>query len=241
MWQSDDSFNDCIIRFVSVQTLACAAAARSNWLLRGMFHVKRRWVTERGLWLESGTDTLALIRAIERVRPEEVEALVPGDGSLLVVLKPGTSPGKALSRLLESGVEAHPGEREASTHEIRAVYGGEAGPDLAIVAAAAGLTIRECIELHTSAEFRVAFLGFQPGFAYLEGTPPALQTDRRSTPRVRIPAGSLALGGGYTGIYPGVSAGGWQVIGRTSEWLFDPHRTPPARFAPGDRVRFLAA
>ncbi|MGO9444467.1 MAG: 5-oxoprolinase subunit PxpB [Thiobacillaceae bacterium] len=203
--------------------------------------MKRRWVTERGLWLESGTDTLALTRAIERIRAAEVEALVPGDGSLLVVLKPGTSPGEVLSRLLESEVEAHTGELEGSTHTIRAVYGGEAGPDLAIVAAAAGLTTRQCVELHTSAEFRVAFLGFQPGFAYLEGTPKALQTDRRSTPRVRIPAGSLALGGGYTGIYPGVSAGGWLVIGRTSEWLFNPNRTPPARFAPGDRVRFLAA
>jgi KipI family sensor histidine kinase inhibitor len=124
-------------------------------------------------------------------------------------------------------------------HEIAVQYGGEAGPDLGRVAEAAGLTTRQAIELHAGVEYRVAFIGFQPGFAYMIGTPEPLQVARRHTPRAQVPSGSVALGGAYTGIYPGKSAGGWELIGRTADWLFDPWREPPARFAPGDQIRFV--
>jgi 5-oxoprolinase (ATP-hydrolysing) subunit B len=204
-----------------------------------VFHVKHRWVTDRGLWLESGACTLGLTQEMEAANLPEVEALVPGDGSLLVVLKPGLGAGPALLDMLNkvqpgAGLEIH-----GRHHEIPVQYGGEAGPDLEQVAEAAGLTVAQAIERHAGAEYRVAFIGFQPGFAYLTGTPECLQMARRATPRMRIPAGSVALGGTYTGIYPGLSPGGWQIIGRTREWLFDPRRQPPARFGPGDRVRFV--
>jgi KipI family sensor histidine kinase inhibitor len=83
-------------------------------------------------------------------------------------------------------------------------------------------------------------LGFRPGFPYLLGLDPALAMPRRATPRARVPAGSVGIGGAQTGIYPDAAPGGWQLIGRTPLRLFDPARQPPARFAPGDRVRFVA-
>jgi len=196
-------------------------------------------VTDRGLWLESGACTLGLTQEMEAADLPEVEALVPGDGSLLVVLKPGLGAGPVLLDMLN---KVQPGSRveiHGRHHEIPVQYGGESGPDLERVAEAAGLTVRQAIELHAGVEYQVAFIGFQPGFAYMTGTPMLLQTARRATPRARIPAGSVALGGPYTGIYPGTSPGGWRLIGRTAEWLFDPRRQPPARFAPGDRVRFV--
>jgi KipI family sensor histidine kinase inhibitor len=204
-----------------------------------VFHVKHRWVTDRGLWLESGTSTLGLKHEVEAANFQEVEALVPGDGSLLVVLKRGLGAGQALLDLID---KLQPGPRleiHGRHHEIPVQYGGEAGPDLERVAEAAGLTAKQAIELHAGAEYQVAFIGFQPGFAYLTGTPQLLQSARRATPRARIPAGSVALGGAYTGIYPGTSPGGWQLIGRAAEWLFDARRQPPARFAPGDQVQFV--
>jgi 5-oxoprolinase (ATP-hydrolysing) subunit B len=90
------------------------------------------------------------------------------------------------------------------------------------------------------AEYRVAFLGFQPGFPYLAGLPEKLRAPRRAEPRVRVPAGSLAIGGSYAGIYPESGPGGWQIVGVTEAVLFDPRQSSPALFAPGDRVRFEA-
>jgi KipI family sensor histidine kinase inhibitor len=202
--------------------------------------VKHRWVTERGLWLESGASTLGLSQELETADLPEVEALVPGDGSLLVVLRPGQGAGTALLDIINKVPPSAVPEIHGRHHEIRVEYGGLAGPDLERVAEAAGLSASQAIELHAGVEYRVAFIGFQPGFAYMTGTPVLLQMARRATPRARIPAGSVALGGAYTGIYPGTGPGGWQLIGRTLEWLFDARREPPARFAPGDRVRFVA-
>jgi inhibitor of KinA len=117
-------------------------------------------------------------------------------------------------------------------------YGGEFGPDLADVALAHETTPDAIIEQHTAAEYTVAMLGFLPGFPYLEGLPSTLHTPRRKTPRTTVPAGSVAIGGGSTGVYPFASPGGWHLIGRTPRALFVPRNEPPALLAPGDRVRF---
>ena len=92
----------------------------------------------------------------------------------------------------------------------------------------------------TDIEFTVAFLGFQPGFPYLAGLPADLVMPRRRTPRTRVAAGSVALGGSYAGIYPAAGPGGWNVVGRTGMRLFEPARPQPALLAPGDRVRLVA-
>jgi KipI family sensor histidine kinase inhibitor len=124
--------------------------------------------------------------------------------------------------------------------EIPVAYGGEAGPDLADVAAHTGLTPAEVVRRHSAGEYVVYLLGFLPGFAFLGGLAPELATPRRAEPRVAVPARSVGIGGEQTGIYPLVSPGGWQLIGRTSLELFDPRADEPTLLRPGDRVRFFA-
>lgn len=126
------------------------------------------------------------------------------------------------------------------TIEIAVGYGGDGGPDLEAVAAYCGLSAREVVLRHTAVEYRVAMLGFAPGFPYLLGLDPALAISRLAQPRLRVDAGSVAIGGAQTGIYPRPGPGGWRVIGRTAQVLFDPQRDPASLLQPGDRVRFVA-
>lgn len=116
-----------------------------------------------------------------------------------------------------------------------------AGPDLEEVARAWDMTRSQVVATHTGTEFRVAFCGFAPGFAYLTGLPEELRVPRRATPRTAVPAGSVALAGPYTGVYPRSSPGGWQLIGSTDAVLWDTARDPAALLAPGTRVRFTEA
>jgi KipI family sensor histidine kinase inhibitor len=121
---------------------------------------------------------------------------------------------------------------------IPVYYGGNFGPDLDNVADLLGLTPEEVVERHTSATYRVAFLGFLAGFPYLTGLPRALAVPRLSTPRRRVPSGSVAIADRQAGIYPTDSPGGWRILGRASTPIFDPARRPPSLLGPGDRVRF---
>ncbi|MDX2937705.1 5-oxoprolinase subunit B family protein [Streptomyces ipomoeae] len=111
------------------------------------------------------------------------------------------------------------------------------GPDLPDVAAHWGVDEAEVVRIHAAAEFRVAFCGFAPGFGYLTGLP--REVPRRATPRTAVPAGSVALAGLYTGVYPRSSPGGWQLIGTTDTVLWDHARVPAALLTPGTRVRFI--
>lgn len=124
--------------------------------------------------------------------------------------------------------------------EIPVVYGGTFGEDLDDAAAELGLSPATLIERHSAARYTVAMIGFAPGFPYLSGLDPALALPRLATPRTRVPAGSVAIGGAQTGLYPRESPGGWRLIGRTPLRLFDPLRASPSLLAPGDRVRFVA-
>lgn len=115
------------------------------------------------------------------------------------------------------------------------------GPDLADVAAHWGVSPREAARIHADTVFRVAFCGFAPGFGYLTGLPARYDVPRRATPRTSVPAGSVALAGPYTGVYPRASPGGWQLIGSTDAVLWDHTRVPAALLSPGTRVRFVPA
>jgi inhibitor of KinA len=128
---------------------------------------------------------------------------------------------------------------EPSTLEVPVCYGGEHGEDLDALARTHDLGWEQVIELHCAPLYRVQMLGFAPGFAYLSGLDAKLTTPRRSNPRMRVPAGSVAIGGDLTGIYPLELPGGWHLIGRSPLRMFDAGAQPPTRLSIGDRVRFV--
>ena len=142
-----------------------------------------------------------------------------------------------LRRLKVAAAPQQAGGRELV---IPVCYEGEYAPDLAFVAKYTGLSPADVIALHTGGTYPVHLIGFAPGFAYLGGLPPRLQVPRKASPRLRVEAGSVALAGMQTGIYPFVMPGGWQVIGCTRTPLFDARATPPGLLRPGDTVHFQA-
>lgn len=123
--------------------------------------------------------------------------------------------------------------------EIPVRYGGEDGPDMQAVAERLGLTPTQVAEAHASVTYRVYLLGFVPGFAYLGPLPAELAIPRRSEPRPRVPAGSVAIAGRQTAVYPFATPGGWHLIGRTTAPLWDLRQDPPAILKAGERVRFV--
>ncbi len=173
---------------------------------------------------------------------------VPAYASLLLRFDPSIwvgNDGQRPHQRLQSVVIAALRDRDQVTVASRRLiipvcYGGEYGPDLDGVAACCGFDVDTVIARHTAGEYRVAMLGFAPGFPYLLGLDPQLAVPRRTDPRQRVPAGSVAIGGSQTGIYPEVLPGGWQLIGRTPSRLFDVTASDPSLLAAGDRVRFRA-
>jgi inhibitor of KinA len=136
----------------------------------------------------------------------------------------------------EATVEPGP---SGATIDVPVCYEGELAPDLADVASFGGCTPDEVIELHASGTYRVYMVGFVPGFAYLAEVDARIAAPRRDTPRPAVPAGAVAIAGGQTGIYPAVTPGGWNIIGRTPLKPYDPRRAEPCVFHPGDSVRFV--
>jgi inhibitor of KinA len=123
--------------------------------------------------------------------------------------------------------------------EVPVCYDEDLAPDLRDVARHVGLSADEVVRLHAGATYVVRFLGFSPGFPYLAGLPERLAMPRLERPRVRVPAGSVAIAGGQAGVYPQATPGGWRVVGRTPLRLFDADREPPALLRMGDLVRFV--
>jgi len=122
--------------------------------------------------------------------------------------------------------------------EIPVLYGGDAGPDIEDVARFGACSVDDVIERHSSTTYRVYLVGFVPGFAYMAEVDRTIAAPRRSAPRLAVPAGSVGIAGGQTGIYPAVTPGGWNLIGRTPLTLFDVDRSPASLFKVGDAVRF---
>lgn len=166
--------------------------------------------------------------------------VIPGMNNLTLVVKEPGQLKSVKAKLDELWQRAPDTAFEPQTVTLQVSYGGEFGPDLIKVAQYHDITPEEVVHLHTLASYKVFFIGFQPGFAYLEGLPHALHTPRLATPRLKIPAGSVGIGGEQTGVYPLASPGGWQLIGQTQTPLFDPLSDIPCLLAPGDIVRFQA-
>lgn len=180
----------------------------------------------------------AALRAADLV---SIEEMVPAYASILLRLKPDADAAAVkqtvcgiLAECADAGTDA-PGE----LHRIAVCYEGENAPDMVEVERVSGLSRERIIETHCAPEYRVAMIGFAPGFAYLLGMDARLNVARRAQPRTRVPAGSVAIGGAQTGIYPRELPGGWQLIGRTPLAMFDAcDAQRPCRLAAGDRVRF---
>jgi KipI family sensor histidine kinase inhibitor len=202
------------------------------------------WQGERGMLrsfegsiAEANAAARALATEIASLDLEEVSDVVPGARTLLVELVTGGEPS---SRLQET-IGSTPGvgdARSGSLHSVGVTYDGA---DVEDVAGLAGVSVAEIVSMHSSVEYTVAFIGFQPGFPYLIGLPSRLVMPRLDTPRARVPAGSVAIAGEYTGIYPSATPGGWRLIGRSDVQLFDVSSGSPALLSPGDRVRFVPA
>ena len=187
----------------------------------------------------AGTDeVIGLHAALRDDRPGGVVDAVPAARTVLVTFdNKATSHDRLAAHIRALAIETGQTAPER-TVEIAVTYDGE---DLSDVAQLTGLDEREVVRRHLDGSYVVAFCGFAPGFAYLVGGDRALEVPRRPTPRTRVPAGSVALAGEFTGVYPRQGPGGWQLIGRTDTTLWDLSRDPPALLAPGTRVRFSEA
>lgn len=189
----------------------------------------------------------ALLVEPSRVAPSEFALLVAaGIDGLLEDIVPAAStvllrfvdePPPDIVDVLERLMVAAPagGSSSSPPVEIDVRYDGA---DLAEIAERVGLSVDEVVEIHSGAEYRVEFCGFAPGFAYLGGLPESLHLPRRATPRVRVPAGSVAIAAGYSAVYPSASPGGWHLLGTTTAVVWDLDRSPPSLLEPGRVVRF---
>lgn len=184
--------------------------------------------------------TLSLTAAVRSKLGDAVDDLVPAYRSVLIAFDPArVSLAEVLdvcqaATLIPASVE----DQSARTVTLPTWYGDAAGPDLDDVARHTGLSPVEVVAAHAAGDYRVAFLGFSPGYAYLLGLPERLATPRLASPRAAVPVGSVSIGGQQTGVYPQATPGGWRLIGRTPVPLFDPRRRVPALLRAGDRVVF---
>lgn len=212
---------------------------RISWVPMGQRAILLRFADQANA--EALEWSLAFSSEIERDPPTGVTDWIPAVTSLLIEWE---EPLPDLSRTAEGLIERlkvapKRSVEEFPLHEVPVRY---SGPDLAEVAAAHEITPEQVGALHSAGEYRVYMLGFSPGFAYLGPLPQELHTPRRADPRPRVPAGSVAIGGEHTAIYPQASPGGWHLIGKTDLQLFEPalNGVESFRFKPGDRVRFVA-
>jgi KipI family sensor histidine kinase inhibitor len=187
--------------------------------------------------LDDLEEVLGYYAALEAEPPAGVVDIVPAARTVMVVTDPAHTDLAHLERSLHNTVARKDRRASGELVEIPVVYDG---PDLADIAALLGCDVAEVVRRHTADEWTVAFCGFAPGFGYLTG-----QSDwnvpRRESPRTKVPAGSVALAGEFSGVYPRESPGGWQLLGRTEVVVFDLNRDPAALLHPGGRVRFIDA
>jgi KipI family sensor histidine kinase inhibitor len=181
-------------------------------------------------------ETLALFASLQTDTIDGIDEMVPAARTLMIRFRPEKVRASELAaKIVTRNLSAKVALSEHLV-EIPVRYDGE---DLAEVATLTGLSVEEVIARHTASDYTVAFCGFAPGFGYLVGGDPKLHVPRRQSPRTRIPAGSVALAGIFSGVYPKASPGGWQIIGTTPLQMWDLRRDPGALLQPGYRVRFV--
>lgn len=180
-------------------------------------------------------DPSRLAEAIRARPPSGIVDVVAGEESVLVVADPAVCDMEALEIVLGRYDSAPTLSERPEPIAVPVVYDGA---DLDEVAERVGMSPKEVAAVHAAATYTVSYLGFAPGFAYLEGLDQALWIERRDTPRVSVPRGSVAIANHRSCIYPSPGPGGWHLLGRTDLTLFNPACPNPALFSPGDRVKF---
>ncbi len=181
----------------------------------------------------------AHIQAITSLDITGVNEIVPGYHSIMIYFDTSTNTHESLIDIIEElNITKATSHENSDITIIEVTYGGAVGPDLATVAETLGLTESEVIALHADTVYDIHFIGFLPGFLYLGGLDKKLSIPRRSNPRTKVPAGSVALAAGQTGVYPSDSPGGWHIIGKTDHQLFNPSNDPPCDFTSGMKIQF---
>ncbi len=205
------------------------------------------WTSERSVWIELG-DSLSMrtvpasINETLTHRTElPVRSITPVGTGLLVEFSQGEHalPDEGtISRFLCDALSDATDGTPPREHLIRVCYDERVAPDLAAVAEQCGLSCKQVIETHQSESYLVDSIGYAPGFGYLKSLDSRLQVPRRPTPRTQVPAGSIGIADRFTAVYPSVTPGGWNLIGRTTQVMFDARRAEPCVFRLGDSVRF---
>lgn len=183
----------------------------------------------------------ATVKLMKEQQIEGVVDMIPAFCSLLINYDPRVISYEEIKERVQCivKVDVKMGEENRKIYEIPVCYGGEYGPDLANIAANAGLSEEEVIKIHSSRDYLIYMLGFLPGFCYLGGLDERIHTPRLANPRIKINAGSVGIGGSQTGIYPLDSPGGWQLMGMTPVKTYDPKRQVPILVEAGDYIRFV--
>ncbi len=183
----------------------------------------------------------AMVKLIRQQQIEGIEDMIPTYCSLLINYNPLVIGFDDIKERIGciARMDTKVGSVSKRVYEIPVLYGGKYGPDLPFIAKNAGLSEEEVIAIHSSKDYLIYMLGFLPGFTYLGGLDERIHTPRLQNPRVRIPEGSVGIGGSQTGIYPMDSPGGWQLMGSTPVKTYDPDREKPILVEAGDYIRFV--
>ena len=222
----------------------------ANWSDAGMYDTPRflnagdsALVVEFGDAIDAETnhEVHKLAGRLDKQSIPGLVELIPTYRSLLVSFDPMITTYEDIHKTIADSDEENTDNAKSAVRivKIPTLYSEERGPDLEFVAENAGVTVDEVISIHSGTDYLVYMMGFAPGFPYLGGLDERLATPRLQSPRVEIPAGSVGIAEGQTGVYPIASPGGWRLIGRTPLVLFDPHTNPPTVINAGDYVRFV--
>lgn len=205
---------------------------------------------DRALTVELGNEIdehinarlMGLIRQLSEERIKGIEELVPSFRAVLIHYNPAILSYDKMTSIVQRALSKPVGELSHHKRivEVPVCYDPVFGPDIGFVAKHAGISVEEVIKIHTSTPYLVYMLGFQPGFPYLGGLDERIHTPRLETPRIKLEAGSVGIGGGQTGLYPMESPGGWQIIGVTPVRCYNPDKEKPIPYMAGDHIKFRA-
>ena len=205
---------------------------------------------DRALCVEFGNEIdehinarlMGFIKLLSDEKIKGIEEFVPSFRSVLIHYNPSLISYGEMVGIIESALQKpfHETSHKKKVVKIPVCYEGEFAPDIEFVAEHAGLSVEEVIKIHTGKPYLVYMLGFQPGFPYLGGLDERIHTPRLESPRIKLEAGSVGIGGGQTGLYPMESPGGWQIIGVTPVRCYNPEKSKPIPYKAGDYIQFFS-